>query len=87
MSYRRGGYVKGVHWAEIAGCSTDGTWHKLRLRRHLDGRLQAGLIAYLPIRQGGRTRLLGEASLDGLDQGAYEEISERILTWISAITP
>jgi hypothetical protein len=49
-------------WSSPAAPS-DGRWLELKLHHHPDAhRLDAGLIAYLPMRDGGGTRLLDECS-------------------------
>jgi hypothetical protein len=59
----RGGIAQGVGWLELAGRAADGRWLELKLHHHQAvRRLDAGLIAYLPMRDGGGSRLLHECS-------------------------
>ena len=83
----RGGIARGIAWAEIAGRGTDGVWYELRLhRRPQDGLLQAGMLAYAPLSQGGRTIVVGESSHKDDDVGATLMAND-VLDWIEQTAP
>lgn len=59
----RGGIAMGVGWLELAGRADDGRWLELKLHHYPDAhRVDAGLIAYLPMRGGGGTQLVDQCS-------------------------
>src|SRR5262245_31436427 len=83
----RGGLVRGVSWAELAGRGTDGTWYELRLHHRTEQRtLQAGLLAYRPLAQGGRTLVVGEATHTYQYQGEQHELADQIAEWLSKVS-
>ena len=62
---QRGGIARGVAWAEASGRGPDDSWLELRLHhRPADRRLDAGLLAYVPVTRGGRTQVIGERALE-----------------------
>src|SRR5437763_8699151 len=74
LSRQRGGIARGVAWAEASGRAADGAWLELRLHhRPTERRMQAGLLAYLPVSQGGRTAVIGECTFS--DQDAPREVA------------
>lgn len=86
---RRGGIARGVGWLEVAGRAPDGAWMELRLHhRPSELRLQAGLLAYQPLTKGGRTIVVGEASVhyDGEIGSDVEQLIETIETWLERVT-
>ncbi len=73
----RGGVARGVAWAEASGRGPDGAWLELRVHhRPSERRLDAGLLAYLPLARGGRTRVVGESSASYRDEA--DEVAERV---------
>ena len=60
----RGGLVRGRAWAELSGRLSDGSWCELRLH-HTDRerKMQAGLLIYRPLAQGGRTEVVGDVAV------------------------
>lgn len=60
----RGGLARGIAWAEVSARLPDGSWGELRIHhRPNERRLQAGLLCYQSLAQGGRTIVIGEESL------------------------
>ncbi len=83
----RGGIVRGVEWAEIAGRGTSGAWYELRMHhRPQDGLLQAGMLAYQPLTQGGRTIVVGESTHQDDERGTTLMAND-VLDWIEQIAP
>jgi hypothetical protein len=85
LTRRRGGMVRGTHWAEIAGRHANGAWYELRLHLLVDGTLSAGLLEYRPLSQGGRSRELGSSRYDRFDRERTRQMTEDVVTWIEQI--
>jgi hypothetical protein len=88
MTRQRSGSARGVHWAEISGRVTDGSWAEMRLHHRPDEhRLQAGLLLYQPLMRGGRTHVVGEQSLTYGTSAAEraDELTEEIGRWLTRI--
>lgn len=86
---RRGGLVQGVHWAEVSGRMQDGSWLELRMRATTATKLvQATLMAYQPLTQGGRTVVVGEwsASYDTSFAEHRESITVEVRRWFRLLT-
>ena len=85
---QRGGIARGVAWAEASGRAADGSWLELRLHhRPSERRMQAGLLAYLPVSQGGRTTVVGECSLSYQDapQEVAHHLADDVADWLHQI--
>jgi hypothetical protein len=84
LARTRGGLVRGVAWAELSGRPGDGQqgWAELRLHHRESGRLQAGLLLYRPLAQGGRTVVVGEATYDPSEQDADASLALDIRGWL-----
>ena len=88
LSRQRGGIARGVAWAEASGRAADGAWLELRLHhRPTDRRLQAGLLAYLPMARGGRTAVIGECSLNYREapQEVAHHMADDVAAWLHQI--
>lgn len=80
----RGALAREVWWAEFGGRGADGSWYELRVHhRPEQKKIQAGLLGYRPLTQGGRTIELGSISRD-YDDPADEvpNVAEAVLTWL-----
>lgn len=79
----RGGLVRGVGWAACAGRADDGSWVELKLRHHpTETRLDAGVLAYVPMRDGGGTRVVDECSWRYLE--APGEVTRAVVDGVGA---
>lgn len=85
LTRRRGGMVRGTHWAELAGRHANGAWYELRLHLLVDGTLVGGLLEYRPVHQGGRSREIGAARYDLFDRDRAASLTEDIRDWIEDI--
>jgi hypothetical protein len=84
----RGGLARGVAWAEASGRAPDGAWLELRIHhRPADRRLDAGLLAYLPLARGGRTRILGErsAEYDLAPNEVADYMAAEVASWLRSV--
>lgn len=62
MTRQRGGMIRGVAWAEVAGRGDDSAWYELRMHHKPGEKLvQAGMLAYQSLAKGGRTIVIGES--------------------------
>lgn len=88
LTRQRGGISRGVAWAEVSGRAANGAWLELRIHhRPTEQQVQAGLLCYQPLAQGGRTLVLGEASRDYVN-GSDEvsgDLNDEIRTWLRAL--
>ena len=89
LTRERGGLGRGVAWAEACGRGVNGAWLQLRFHHRRDERrLEAGLLAYEPIAEGGRTVVLGQRSLPyRYDAGEVaNHLAEEVTTWLQRIS-
>lgn len=85
LTRQRGGLIRGVHWLELAGRGTDGSWYEIRLH-HNDrtGELKGGMLRYRPMGQGGRTDVVGEIAYEADESPSVlaMHMAEEIGYWI-----
>jgi len=87
LTQHRGGLARGVAWAEAAGRGPDGAWLELRLHHRPSARrVDAGLLAYLPVARGGRTTVVGTRSASYRDVPAEvaNRLAEDVADWLQA---
>ncbi len=87
LTHHRGGLARGVAWAEAAGRGPDGAWLELRLHhRPSERRMDAGLLAYLPVARGGRTTVVGtrSASYQDVPGEIANRLAREVTDWLQA---